>query len=139
MKTLCDFHHIWLQKVLWKFLFRCMGWFSLKVWEVLCDHDQKHPFFKFWSFCITKRCMHVHYLVLKKTTLIMWIFYKDDIQLQIQMLPCPNYYSPVSKKKLQNSYLPIKILGASDFIRSAAKVTKNEELTLKKKKKHLFS
>ena len=35
MKTLCDFHHIWLQKVLWKFLFRCMGWFSLKVWEVL--------------------------------------------------------------------------------------------------------
>ena len=25
MKTLCDFHHIWLQKVLWKFLFSVHG------------------------------------------------------------------------------------------------------------------
>ena len=35
MKTLCDFRQIWLQKIFRKFLFRCIGWFSLKLLEVL--------------------------------------------------------------------------------------------------------
>ena len=35
MKVVYKFHHKWLQKVFRKFLFWCLGWFSLKSLEVL--------------------------------------------------------------------------------------------------------
>ena len=45
---MCDFRQIRLQKIFRKFLFRCMGWFSLKLWEVLWFPKKKTITF-FWS------------------------------------------------------------------------------------------
>ena len=38
-------------------------------------------------FCTPKRCMHIHCLVLKNNPNYVIFFYKDDIQLQIQVPP----------------------------------------------------
>ena len=54
---------------------------NLSIWP------KTYLFSNFARFCIPKRCMRVHYLVLKNNPNYVIFFYEDDIQPQIQVPP----------------------------------------------------
>ena len=78
-----------------------MSFQNLSIWP------KTHPFFQFHTFCTPKRCTRVHCLVLKNNPNYVTFFYKDDIQLQIQVPPrsyCHNKQIDGKNSEQQQKY-----------------------------------
>ena len=65
----------------------CFSEFDHHVLSKICQYDQKHTLFSNFAHFAPLNDIRAYIAWSWKTTLIMWIFYEDDIQLQIQVLP----------------------------------------------------
>ena len=72
----------------------------LSIWP------KTHPFFQFCTFAPLMRCTHEHCLVLKNNPNYMNLFYKDGIQLQIQVCPPPSIDYMINGRKTSDHLIP---------------------------------
>ena len=148
---MCDFRQIWLQKIFRKFLFRCMGWFSLKLWEVLWWQGHvRNTLFHFCQLWAVKTKVYpLDILCLRQKELngcIVFAFFKSKIEREIPWLitsiawnetkqnsvhNCAHYFNSGRSIFILSLAYPIYVRG--DFSKQKSKRKEEENKETKEK------